>query len=110
MNPNSNKRGLVTGLVILVIILMGVIAFLLLRKPATNPSVDGGFNSDGLHQSNQNSQTPATTNSQTVLVTKYEDTPESKVVKEESPAYLVAFEKRSDGYYYLSFDYVRLLS
>ncbi|MCF7833737.1 MAG: hypothetical protein K9L98_00410 [Candidatus Pacebacteria bacterium] len=37
---------------------------------------------------------------------KYEDTAESKIVSEKSSAYLTSFEQRSDGYYYLSFDYV----
>jgi hypothetical protein len=60
----------------------------------------------------QNNPTPTQTNPTAPTQPpsfNYSDTEESKVVSEESGALLVGFEKKSDGYWYLSFDYLRYI-
>lgn len=45
-------------------------------------------------------------NTQTNPEQSYEDTPESQVTQEQSDAYIVNFEKRIDGFNYITLDYV----
>jgi len=106
MNPNKNNRPLVIALVIFIIILLIAIIFLLMRKPVSAPTY--GNNNDVPVVINQQNNNPVVA---TLPVTgpKYEDSPESKVVKEESPAYITAFEKRTDGYWYASVDYLQIV-
>lgn len=105
MNPNPNKRPLIIGLVILVVILLAIISLTMMRKQTVAPLLDqSGFTSDGFNQQNPPAQTP--TNTPTSSALKYEDTPESKVSYEKSDAYISKYEKKSDGYVYITFDYI----
>jgi hypothetical protein len=93
------------GLLVIIIILIGVIIFLLqrpLKKIAvTEPVVD---NSETIVTNN--SKSTEEKNSPTQCVTGYEQTTESKVVLEESPVLITKVEKKCDGYYYATVDYL----
>jgi hypothetical protein len=109
MNPNKSNRPLIVSLVVFVIVLLIVIIFLLLRKP-TDVSFIENNETVPVVMNQQDDSKPVVKSTVTTSLPatqKYEDTPESKVVSEQSPTYLVGIEKRSDGYYYASLDYVR---
>lgn len=116
---NRNKISLII-IIFLLLILGMVIIFYQTKKESNNAITDNSYENSTIDLKefdnnptnkdnviiNNNLSNPQTTPTQTTSV-KYSDTPESKVLSEESPAYLTGFEKRSDGYYYLSFDYVQ---
>lgn len=111
MNPNQNKRPLVVVLVVLIVALLVIVIFLLISKQTPVPISDNKGGDDGLLTNvsdvrNQTPTLPVPTHTQPISIPKYEDTPESKVISENSLTYLTGFEKRADGYYYFTLDYV----
>lgn len=109
MNPNKSNRPLIVSLVVFVIVLLVVIIFLLMRKPAEVSVIENNETVPVLMNQQDDSKPviQSTVTNSPSAIQKYEDTPESKVVSEQSPTYLVGIEKKSDGHYYFSLDYVR---
>lgn len=106
---NQNNKPLIIGFTIIIVALVIIIALLVFKN--SEPSVDYAL-ADAPSLNGQvvtPSKPAASANTQTgSSITIYETTAESKIVKQELTAYITGFEKRSDGYYYISLKTVQI--
>lgn len=100
----ENKSKLNTTLLVIIIILLiiGLGYFFLNNSKQENQ--DSIINTP--IQNNQNTTGQTATNQEPVCNIAYNTTSESKVVSENSPALITGFEKKCDGNYYVTFDYL----